>query len=255
VTRRLRVALAGGLLMAHAQAVRAQPNLQLWGNVTIDWMQSARLTYELDFEPKVLLKAPEGDPAWRNLDVTPNVEYALTNWLDLIGEATVGYTKQSDDDNTFELTPRAGVRFHVFSRSVPVYGPRVRELPPKRRVVVRDRVLLESRNFYYLGAGSGSSSDLRLRNRLELLVPINRPNLTDDGVRYWLVDWEVFMLAGEPDERFANKQRVRAGLGFRPSVAWRFEAIYAWTRSRNTIEEGFQSSDNIIDLRLKRVFQ
>jgi hypothetical protein len=255
VTRRRRVALACGLLVAHAHAARAQTNLQLWGNVTIDWTQSARLTYELDFEPKVLLKAREGDPAWRNLDVTPNVEYAMTHWLDLIGEATVGYTKQSDDDNTFELTPRAGVRFHVFSRRVPVYGPHVRELPPKRRVVVRDRVLVESRNFFYLGAGSGSSSDLRLRNRLELLVPINRPNLTDDGVRYWLVDWEVFMPVGDPDERFANKQRVRAGLGFRPSVAWRFEAIYAWTRSRNTIEDGFQSSDNIIDFRLKRVFQ
>jgi hypothetical protein len=255
VTPWLRVALACGLLMAHAQAARAQANLQLWGNVTIDWMKSARLTYELDFEPKALLKAPEDDPAWRNLDVTPNVEYAVKDWLDLIGEATVGYTKQSDDDNTFEVTPRAGVRFHVFSRSVPVYGPHVRELPPKRRVVVRDRVLFESRNFFYLGAGSGSSSDVRLRNRLELLVPINRANLTDDGVRYWLFDWEAFMPAGEPDERFANKQRFRAGLGFRPSVAWRFEAIYAWTRSRNTIEEGFQSSDNIIDFRLKRVFQ
>jgi hypothetical protein len=255
VTRRLRVALTCGLLMADAQAAPAQANLQLWGNVTIDWTQSARLIYELDFEPKVLLTAPEGDPGWHNLDVTPNVEYALKDWLDLIGEATVGYTKQSDDDNTFELTPRAGVRFHVFSRSVPVYGPHVRELPPKRRVVVRDRVLFESRNFFYLGAGTGSSSDVRLRNRLELLVPINRPNLTDNGVRYWLADWELFMPAGEPDERFANKQRVRAGLGFRPSAAWRFEAVYAWTRSRNTIEEGFHSSDNIIDFRLKRVFQ
>jgi hypothetical protein len=59
----------------------------------------------------------------------------------------------------------------------------------------------------------------------------------------------------DPDERVANRQRFRAGLGYRPSVTWRFEAVYAWTRSRNTIDEGFQSSDNIIDLRLKRVFQ
>ena len=253
--RPLRVALACGLLAAHTPAARAQANLQLWGNATIDWTKSARLTYELDFEPKALVKAPEGDPAWRNLDVTPNVEYALNDWLDLIGEATAGYTKQTDDDNTFELTPRGGVRFHVFSRSVPTYGPSIRELPPKRRVVVRDRVLLESRNFFYLGAGSGSSSDVRVRNRLELLMPINRANLTDDGARYWFVDWEAFMPAGEPDERFANKHRLRAGLGYRPSQAWRFEAVYAWTRSRNTIEEGFTSSDNIIDFRLKRVFQ
>jgi uncharacterized protein DUF2490 len=254
VTRRLGVALACGLLVAHARAARAQANLQLWSNVTVDWTKSTRLAYELDFEPKVLLKAPEGDPGWRNLDVTPNVEYAVKDWLDLIGEATVGYTKQTDDANTFELTPRVGVRFHLFSRSVPTALPRFRELPPKRRVVVRDRVLFESRSFFYLDAGSGSSSDVRLRNRLELLMPINRANLTDDGARYWFVDWEAFVPAGEPDERFANKQRFRVGLGYRPSVAWRFEAVYAWTRSRNTIDEGFQSSDNIIDLRLKRVF-
>jgi len=85
VIRPLRVALACGLLAAHTPAARAQANLQLWGNATIDWTKSARLTYELDFEPKALVKAPEGDPAWRNLDVTPNVEYALNDWLDLIG--------------------------------------------------------------------------------------------------------------------------------------------------------------------------
>ena len=78
--RPLRVALACGLLAAHTPAARAQANLQLWGNATIDWTKSARLTYELDFEPKALVKAPEGDPAWRNLDVTPNVEYALNDW-------------------------------------------------------------------------------------------------------------------------------------------------------------------------------
>ena len=34
--------------MAHAQS-----NLQLWGNVTLDWVKSDRLVYQLDFEPKV----------------------------------------------------------------------------------------------------------------------------------------------------------------------------------------------------------
>jgi hypothetical protein len=182
------------------------------------------------------------------------VEHAARDWLDLIAETTVGYTKQTDDDNTLEVTPRFGLRFHVFSRSIPTIGPHVRELPPKRRVVVRDRVLFESRNFFYMGAGSGSSSDARLRNRLELLAPLNRANLAEDGTRYLLVDWEAFVPAGEPDERFANKHRLRAGLGYRASHEWWFETIYMWTRSRNTIEEGFHSSDNIIDVKLKRNF-
>ena len=66
--------LAGLLELIFVAHGHAQTNLQLWGNVTLDWVKSDRLMYELDFEPKVLLAAPEGEPGWRNLDLTPNVE-------------------------------------------------------------------------------------------------------------------------------------------------------------------------------------
>ena len=209
--------------------------------------------YELDFEPKVLLVAPEGEPGWRNLDLTPNVEYSPKDWLDLVSEVVVGYTKQTDDVNSFEVTPRAGVRFHFLSRGVPT--ARVRERPPRRRIVVRDLVRIESRNFFYTGAGSGSSSSVRFRNRLEFLVPLNKEKLTEDGARYLLADWEWYVpLDDDVDERFANKQRIRAGFGYRRSFAWRFEILYMWTRSRDTIEDGFSTDDNSIDIRLKRLF-
>ena len=256
----MRAALCVWLLVAFAPAsARAQTNLQLWGNITLDWSKSERLTYELDFEPKVLLQAPEGEPAWRNLDLTPNVEYAAKGWLDLVGEVGAGYTKQTDDVNTWEVTPRIGLRVHIFSRSMSKVGlgklsAQLRELPPTRRIVVRDLVRVESRNFFYTGTGSGSDSSVRFRNRLELLAPLNKARLTDDGARYLLADWEWFVPLGEPDERFANKQRIRLGFGYRRNVHWRFEGLYMWTRSRNTIEEGFKTADNIIDIRLKRVF-
>lgn len=249
-------AMCGVFLAGPAEAL-AQSNLQLWGNVTFDWVKSERLTYELDFEPKVLVSAPAGAPAWRNLDVTPNVEYAAKGWLDLIAELPFGYTKQTDDLNTFELTGRCGVRFHLLSRDVPtqVTGARpVRELPPSRRIVLRDRVLVEQRNFFYGGSGSGSDSSVRFRNRLEFLAPLNKGNVSDDGARYILADWEWFVPLGEPDERFASRQRIRAGVGYRRNFAWRLEVLYIWNRSRNTIGEGFTTSDNIIDVRFKRVF-
>jgi hypothetical protein len=244
--------LAGLLQLVMVPLAHAQTNLQLWGNVTLDWVKSDRLVYELDFEPKVLLKAPEGDPGWRNLDLTPNVEYSPKGWLDLVSEAVVGYTRQTDDVNTIELTPRVGVRFHFLSRGVPT--AHVRERPPRRRIVVRDLVRIESRNFFYTGADSGSSSTIRFRNRLEFLVPLNKEKLTEDGARYLLADWEWFLPLDEPEERFANKQRIRAGLGYRRSFAWRVEVLYIWTRSRNTIEDGFSTDDNSIDIRLKRSF-
>jgi hypothetical protein len=232
---------------------RAQTNLQLWGNLTFDWVKNDQLVYELDVEPKVLLDTPEGEPGWRNLDLTPNVEFSPRGWIDLIAEAVVGMTKQTDDVTSVEVTPRLGARFHLFSRDRPI---RVvgREQHPTRRIVVRNLVRVESRNFFYSGAKDGSESSWRVRNRLEVLAPINKPTLTDDGVRYLLADWEWFIPLEDQEERFANKQRIRAGIGYRRSFHWRFEVLYLWTRSRNTIEDGFTTSDNIIDIRVKRLY-
>ena len=54
--------------------------------------------------------------------------------------------------------------------------------------------------------------------------------------------------------RFAGKQRIRAGFGYRHSAAWRYQLLYMWTRSRNTIEQGFTTTENILDFQVKRVF-
>jgi hypothetical protein len=254
---RLRLFFRAGLLgLLATSPAHAQTNLQLWGNVTLDWVKSDRLVYELDFEPKVLLAAPDGEPSWRNLDLTPNVEYSPKGWLDLVTESVVGYTKQTDDVNSFEVTPRIGVRFHLFSRGLPpvIPGRPLKELRPHRRMVVRDLVRVESRNIFYTGAGSGSDSTVRFRNRLEFLMPLNKEKLSEDGAHYLLADWEWYIPLDDVDERFANKQRIRTGFGYRRSFAWRFEALYMWTRSRNTIDDGFNTADNIIDIRVKRLF-
>jgi hypothetical protein len=57
------------LLLSASSTAFAQTNLQLWGNVTLDWVKSDRLTYEFDIEAKVLVCAPDDEPAWRNLDL------------------------------------------------------------------------------------------------------------------------------------------------------------------------------------------
>ena len=59
---------------------------------------------------------------------------------------------------------------------------------------------------------------------------------------------------GDPQERFANRQRIRTGIGYRRNLHWRLEALYIWTRSRDTTDQDFATSDNIVNLRVKRVF-
>ena len=242
------------LLTLTVHPAYAQTDTQLWANLTLNWVKGDRLVYELDLEPKALVDAPKGEPDWRNLDVTPNVEFSPNGWADFVGEVATGYTKQTDDS---ELV--GGVAEGRPARPLPVPRPAYRayrgsERPPARRIVFRDLVRVESRNMFYTGAGSGSDSTIRFRNRVEVLVPLNKPKISDDGARYVLADWEWYIPLGDVEERFANKQRVRAGLGYRRDAAWRFEALYIWTRSRNTIEDGFTTSEHIIDIRVKRVF-
>jgi hypothetical protein len=239
------------MLLIGAPVASAQTTTQLWGNLTFDWVKSDRLTYELDFEPKALLSPPEGEADWRNLDVTPNVEYSLKPWLEIVAETTVGRTMQTDDLDSTEVTPRIGVRFHLFSRAQQF---RLVEQVPRRRIVVRDLVRVESRNIFYSGGDTESDSTMRFRNRLEAFWPLNTERLTDDGARYVLADWEWFVPLDDPDERFASRQRIRAGIGWRRSFNWRYELLYIRTRSRNTLDEGFSTSENIIDIRVKRVF-
>jgi hypothetical protein len=167
-----------GILLCVTDAA-AQTSTTLWTNLTFDWVRE-KITYEIDFEPKILLSAPEGEPGWRNLDITPSIEYAARRRFDLTGELVVGHTKQTDDLGTIEFTLRGGVRFHLV------------ENQPKRRLVIRDWVRVESRNFFYSN-DDPSDSTVRFRNRLELLVPINTRNLSEDGTVAVLIDWEWFI--------------------------------------------------------------
>jgi hypothetical protein len=228
-----------GVLLCVTDAA-AQTSTTLWTNFTLDRVRE-KITYEIDFEPKILLSAPEGEPGWRNLDITPSIEYAARKRFDLTGELVVGHTKQTDDLGTIEFTLRGGVRFHLM------------ENQPKRRLVIRDWVRVESRNFFYSNDDPNEST-ARFRNRFELLIPINRPSLSDDGAVSALIDWEAFIPLSDPAERFASRQRIRTGASYRRSRAWRYFAFYIRNRSRNTIDEEFTTNENVFNFQVRRVW-
>ncbi len=123
-----------------------EPQVQIWGNLTLDWIKSRQLTFGVDLEPKVLVSKPSDDPGWATLDVTPSLEYCRGNWFDVIGETLVARTKQTDEENSTEIAPRIGFRFHILSN---LENDFLKEKLPKRRLVVRDLIRLEWRNLYY----------------------------------------------------------------------------------------------------------
>ena len=251
------VVLALTLPLALAVPAPAQTNLQLWTNLTLDWVRSHRA----------------GLRARRRAEsaaVRPGRRSGL-------GQPRPDAKRGVRVEGLARPGGRNHGRLHETDRRCELVGgdaARGRALPP---------VLAEPAN---PGAGSADPEGVpaapprraarsgprrvaepllhRRRQRLVVDRPVQQPSRVPRAdeqreadrrrVRYVLADWEWFIPLGEPDERFANKQRIRAGLGYRRSFAWRFEALYIWSRSRNTIEDGFTTNDNSIDVRVKRVF-
>ena len=198
-----------------------------------------------------MLSKPDDDPGWVTLGLTPSVEYSRGEWLDAIGELFIAQTRQTDDLNSTEITPRIGVRLHLLSN---LREELVKEKRPRHRVVLRNLARLEARNLFYSADDKPNKSTIRFRDRVELMCALTRPRVTDNGATYALGDAEWFWQLDDVTERYANKQRFRGGLGYRRSSEWRFEGLLIWDRSRNTLDEPFSTSDIVIDLTVKRVW-
>jgi hypothetical protein len=233
----------------------AGPETQVWLNVTPGWSLGKHWYWELDAEPKWQVS---GGEQWRNLDLTPAVEYYPLDWLDLSAEATVGRTHQRDGLDTFEVTERLGVRLHLFGKIVSRrrYLPGLgREHLPLTRVHVSTLVRLEQRNFFYSDA-TPDSHGWRARLRLEGKLALNHSRLAQERTLYALGDVEYYQPIGEEvEERYVNRMRVRLGLGYRPSARTRIEAIYIRDWNRDSPEAYYAGQDTqAVDLRWKLFF-
>jgi hypothetical protein len=207
-------------------------NGQLWA----EYMLNYSFANSFNLENAVAYSTAFTSPKWRSFDYTPTVDYSLFNWLTLTGAVTLSYTAQTEDYNTFEVRPAIGTRFHI---------------TPNQRVLIRTYLRLEQRNLKNLGTKEWESS-YRPRARLETLIPINRKSYYEDKMCYGIVDFELLYITNDVEERFANRYRLRTGIGYRLNSASRFELIYMLQESRNGINDAFTSVDNIIRVRYRQ---
>ena len=172
---------------------------------------------------------------FRDFSYTPTLEYSLTQNIDFQGAATVGYTKQTESYNTFEVRPMLGSRIY-FTRN--------------RRIQVRLLLRYELRNLKNLEANSWETVG-RPRARLETLLPINGKSIFEDKLWYGILDAELLYTKNEVEERFANRFRLRVGIGYRITYSSRFEFLYMAQQSKNAIDGDFETTENIFRLRYK----
>jgi hypothetical protein len=211
----------------------AQAEKQFWATGQVDWLATDRVTYEIEVEPKT-------NPG--TVDVTPEVEYTAVAWADLLAEVDI--KSQTGTDTT--ATPRIGAHLHILSRLFQTHASRGadREKPPLRRLVASTLLRVEY-----------SKPTWQLRDRFELAYPLNRRKTTDNGAVYLRADNELFIpLDRGPGEALVSKDRLRLGVGYRPSFAWRFEALYIWNGTRDADSGPLRPASHAIDIRIKRNF-
>ena len=231
----------------------AQSTGELWGDFTIDWLQTGRLTWQVEVEPQKSITVPARTPGWASLNVTPSVQYTLAKWVDALAEVDWGYKPNGDD--VIETKSRVGFSFHILSRLLADRGARrgaEREKHPLRRLVPSNLLRFEYEDKAALNGGA-TTTTWRLRDRQEISYPFNRKKLTQDGAVYATGDVELFVLLGDASDPRFNQYRVRAGLGYRRDFRWRFEALFVQTRQRSG-NSAFSTSSNAFDARVNRVF-
>jgi hypothetical protein len=237
-----------------AQETDPEVSEQVWANLVLSFPRSEKLYLEYDIE--AARQVSSGEP-WRSFYGTGLVEYYPNSFIDLTGDLATGFTQQSEAEHSFEVTARVGFRLHLLTQII--NNSWFKDHRPERmsgsRFSIANYARIELRNFNYSGERP-SSHGVRFRDRIEFKVALNEPNLATDGVWYLMADgeWFVPMSSEEAPERFAQKFRVRAGIGYRRDYKWRFELVAMRDDARDTLDEEFEVEALMINFRAKWFF-
>lgn len=215
------------------QGLNAQSaNEQIWFEYMINYSFANSYNLEGAFKYSTVLNTPR----WQAFEFTPTLDYSLTGHVDISFATAFEYTDQTESVSTFEVRPVLGTRIHI---------------TPHRRILTRALIRLEERNIQNLDTKDWDNV-WRPRFRAEMLIPINKKSFFDDKLWYGVLDAEWFLSVDDDvDERFANRFRLRMGIGYRMSYSSRFEFIYMIQESKNAIGDSFYTSDNIFRFRYK----
>jgi hypothetical protein len=237
------------MVMANCLWSQTTVSRQLWGNAILGFPQNKHLYLEVDLEPKTQIS---GGERWRNIDVTPLLEYYPNSWLDLTAEVTFGYTVQTTDLRSLEFTPRIGIRFHLFKNVWDQAA--ISERVPLSRLQLATLFRLEYRNINY-NLDLASEHESRARLRIESKIAINHNKLANDKTFYLFTDGEYFYpINRKISERYASKIRIRFGPGYRVNRVFHFELLLIFDDAQNTLEDANPTDTWALDLRAKIIF-
>ncbi len=219
------------LALVPAKVNAQKTNQQMWFEYMLNYSFANSFNLENAFTYSTILN----NEKWRALDYAATLEYSLNQHFDFQAGVLLSYTTQKESYNTFEFRPMFGTRIFF---------------TPNRRIQTRLLLREEMRNFKNLETNTWETV-WRPRARFESLIPINKKSYYENDMWYGILDAELLFVNNDVSERFANRFRLRTGIGYRLNYAFRFEFVYMLQQSKDEIDGGFESSDNVFRFRLK----
>jgi hypothetical protein len=221
------MAFLTSLLMAGAaqgQNETLSRNSQFWLDYDPTWSLSKRWTLDVDAATRFI----NSDPALRQVRLYPTLEFSLLKWMDLSGGVWFIYTNRFENADLLETRPWVGIKL----KKDIWRGMRLSNYLRQEFRIRRD-----------LDTGATLTAR-RLRNRLQVMIPINRKSLSEDNTWYAFADAEWFRQVNpEVNDGFNSQRRYRAGIAWRRNSTWTYQFFYGYQRSRSSSDAPFSKDD------------
>lgn len=217
-----------GGLRSYAQLYNDQVDYQTWTDITLTYFKTQKFSISGDAGLRGIVSSKD----WNMFYLRSGVNYTFSPVLRLSGGIGSFNTINKEISNVYEI--RLFQDVHV---SWPDIG----------WIDFYHRFRFEERLFFY----QSYENDASFRGRYLLRARTTDFRLIGKTKSFYLKGmWELFVPFDESAaELFVNNQRFYAAIGQRVSDRFRYEIFYIWQQSREFVDDGFETSENIFRLR------
>ncbi len=208
---------------------------QLWVMANLNWKLNAKWTYNQDFSYQHLYE----EPTITRFLTRSQFNRQLTPAFSLHGGMFFFYNLKEEDDNSIELRPWVGAKLRW---------------PSFWRLDFEHYVRFEQR-FEHTNGIDDWENGFRIRYKIGTNIPINHPSVTDKTI-YGVVAYEFFGIPFNQEVRFTAEatHRFDLGIGYRPNVKNRYEAVAVAFDSPDDITGKYTVANFALFLKYKRYF-
>jgi hypothetical protein len=208
-----------------AQATSKLTN-QLWFDYYLYYLPKDALQILGDASYRRNLTASD----WNQFLIRGSAFHSSKSWLGLYAGMGIFFTTQKEITNTLEIRPWIG-------------GKLIFNIDFLSSVRITNFSRIEMRYVINTQA-SGTSNDIRFRNRTDMRIPITNYSLKDNTL-YLMFEIEFFTNSIKILEQSADKIRLGAGIGYKINYSWRVEFLYNANRLKNTAQGRDTKTANI----------